>query len=119
MERSVFECDVTGERFGAKNDVLEFDVRRHGYTPFEISQRTVHIAAEALDEVDGMVPSRIDYVGVKDGRIVGIVLPSGSGQDKIAPWRERDSVVIDHYEEFFRFLEQEALYGTDPEEVSA
>jgi hypothetical protein len=110
-EVTVFECDVTGDRFGAKNHVLEFDIRRHGSGPFEVRERTVHISVEAtLDVVDGGVPSRIDYVGIEDGEIVGAVIPIGYGKEKTATWRERDDVVIDSYEEFFQFVEKEVLY---------
>lgn len=104
----VFECDATGARFGAKNDVLEFGIRRHGQSPFEYSEQEAHVSNDRLAELDGMVPSGLEYVGVKDGEIVGVSMIPGT-QRKVPEWIERDDVRVDHYEQFFQFVEEEVL----------
>jgi len=108
-EHTVFECDLTGERFGAKNFVVEFEARRHrGQSPFEILSQTIHLSDEALGEFDGLYPSGLEYVGVQDGEVVGAKLIVGSNDG--AQWEPRDSVLLDSYEAFFEFLEEEVLY---------
>lgn len=107
-ELTVYECDLTGRRFGAKNDVLEFEVRRHRHSPFAISTRTVHVDFEALDGVPH-VPVHLVFVGVEDGYIVGAAVRRGDGGG--VPYHERDSPVISHYEPFFELVEDEILYG--------
>lgn len=109
-EVTLYECDVTGERFGARNDVVEFDVRRHRHSPFATIDRTVHLSMDVLDEIDGSVPSGLEYVGVEDRAIVGACMATGFRPNQSAQWYDRDSVVIDHYEQFFQFVEREVLY---------
>ncbi|WP_226041234.1 hypothetical protein [Natrinema sp. DC36] len=110
---NLFECNVSGYRFGAKNDVVEFDIirQRSGY-PFETYNETVHISLDVLDENGFMYPSGVEYVAVErdeeSEEIVGMKADLGStgGHE----YFERDSVLIDHYESFFRFVEEEMLY---------
>ena len=108
-ELTIFECDVTGERFGARNDVVEFDVRQHrSASPFEVYTRTIHLSEEALDEFQGMYPRGLEYVGVQDGEVAGAKLAVGSNDH--TQWEPRDSVLLESYEQFFEFLETEVLY---------
>jgi hypothetical protein len=107
-EHTVFECDVTGERFGARNYVAEFDIKSHRSTsPFEIITRTIHLSDDALDRFDGMTPSGVEYIGVEDGEVVGAKLIVGTND--AASWEDRDSVLLDSYEGFFEYLESEVL----------
>lgn len=123
-EYPVFECNVTGDRFGAKNDVIEFDIRRHGNNEFDLRSRTVHISLDALEAAArdgdvGVIPRHVEYVGVKEGQIVGaalqrqvhssMVFPNPEDASKIN-WHDRDSGKIDHHEAFFEFVEEEVLY---------
>lgn len=111
-ERTVFECDVTGETYGARNDVLDFELRRH-VTPFEIRSRDVCVSEDALDQVEGMVPTGVEYVGIDGNEIVGMchTYRTGGGGNVTTQWDDRDSVVIEQYEEFFQFIEREVVYG--------
>lgn len=115
-EITLFECDVTGERYGAKNDVYEYEIRQHrAQSDFEVITRTIHIGIEAFDDLDiTHIPSsgRTEYIGVKDGEVAGIAMEFGPSmvQAEVVKWKSRDDVVIDHYEPFFQFLEEEVLY---------
>lgn len=108
-ERTVFECNVTGDRFGARNDVTEIQVkRRWSHMPFRVHEHTAHVSDAALDEHD--VPlgalQNISYVTVEDDELVGAATRSSDGEGR---YRERDSVVIDHYEPVFQFIEQQVI----------
>lgn len=119
-EVTLFECNVTGERYGAKNDVVEFDlIRRRAASPWETYTETVHVSMMALDEHDVRYPSGIQYLGVeRDGdggeRVAGMCStfrgPRPMGSDRVEQYHERDSVVISHYESFFELVEAEVLY---------
>ena len=119
-ERTKYECDVTGELYGAKNagdGVMEVEIRRQR-TPFEISKETVHISMDKLTEEIGHAwPTRMKYIGVKRGedgeKIVGMCngFHPSYNDDVHYKYEERDSVVIDHYEKFFQYIEEEILYG--------
>lgn len=108
--KPTYECDVTGKTFESKSDTLEFEVKRHGPSPFEINSRTVHISKEALNEFDGRPPIKLEYIGVEEGEILGAVIPTGI--DSVSPtvYRERDDMVIDHFEPFFQLIEEEVLF---------
>lgn len=110
-EKIKYECDY-GEGLYEKEDVLEIELRFRRHSPFEIGKRNVHIAEHVLEnEVDGMIPNNIDYIGVEDGKVVGGVFPYYFGGKKRGVWKERDNVTIDHYEDFFKFLDREILSG--------
>lgn len=104
-EQTVFECDVTGERFGARNDVWEVPIRRRwSSSPFEVHEYDVHFCDEALEDSDvpvALVPSQVEYVAVEGREVVGIK-PEGE-------YYPRDGVMADHYEPFFEWLESEVL----------
>lgn len=108
-----FECDATGRTYGAKNDVMELDVRRQkNRSPFEVFTRTVHVGMSVLDEHDVMYPGEMEYVGVEfdDGSeaVVGASMEYGS--DSVQQYRSREDIGMGHYEKFFTFLEEEVLY---------
>lgn len=120
-KREKYECDVTGELYGAKNagdGVLEFSIRRHrANSPFEITEETVHVSMDKLsEEVGTSWPKRLRYLGVERGdegeMVVGMCngYRPGMGDDVHYKYEGRDSVVIDHYEPFFEFVEEELLY---------
>jgi len=115
-DQTIFECDVTGNRFGAKNDVFEYEIRRRS-TPFEVWSETVHISDEAIDDSDvGYFVPRcydVDYIGVVNEQVVGMKYSLGSAptESESPQWLERDTVVIEQYEPFFEFLDTEVLYG--------
>lgn len=109
-EQSVFECDATGEQFGARNDVSEFGIKRQTskHNPFQIHSHTVHISNDKLSEFS-FVPGRVEYLGVNvTGSVIGVKMQVGTND--AAEWRSREDVVIDQYEEFFQFIEDEVLY---------
>lgn len=105
---SVFECDLTGERFGARNDVIEIEVkRRWSHNPFGVATYTVHVNPEAVRDVEDYHVrvgelQHIRTVGIEDNEIMGAV----TGDDG---YRPRDDVVIDHHEEAFQFIEEELV----------
>lgn len=117
-EITVFECDVTGERFGAKNDVYEYELRRRRTnSPFECYSETVHVSDAAFEDADlkahYRVPSvvRTEYIGVtkdEEGneRVAGIMIEVNG----TVHWYERDHTVVDSHVPFFEFLEEEVLY---------
>lgn len=117
-KREKYECDVTGELFGAKNDVLEFEIRRHrAGSPFNVWKETVHISMEAIsEEVGGSWPRRLKYLGVKRGDDGEEIVGMCSGyrpridEDVHYKYERRDSVVISQHEAFFQFVEEELLY---------
>lgn len=111
-ELTKFECDVSGEWFGAKNDVLEFEIRSHiRGSPFEMRERTVHISLEVFDGYDIPAPHRLKYVGVKDREIVGAALGYNPHHgDLYYEYEERNNVMTEKYESFFNFVEEEIMY---------
>ena len=107
---ALYECDVCGDRFGAKNDVLHFEVRRHrGGSPFEITTETLTICYRDLSDFDDDIPTRIDYVAVDRGEILGGVFPVGYGDEKRAPYTERDNSRLAAFDSFFEYVENEVL----------
>jgi len=120
-KREKYECDVTGELYGAKNagdGVIEFEIRRHrGNSPFNVSKETVHISMDKLcEEIGNTWPQRVKYLGVERGEdgeeVVGMCngFKPNLEKDVHYKYEERESVVIDHYEPFFQFVEDEFLY---------
>ena len=68
---------------------------------------------ELTDNVGNAWPQRIKYLGVKMGDVVGMCYgykPNIRSSDLAYPYEERDSVVIDHYEPFFQYVEEEVIY---------
>lgn len=113
-EVTLYECDVTGERYGAKNDVYEYEIKkRRANSPFDSYKRTIHLANEAFEPTDLKThyhvpsPSKVHYIGVNDGEVVGILIDINGS----AHWKERDDVVVESHVPFFKFLEEEVLYG--------
>lgn len=111
-ERTIFECDVTGERFGAKNDVLEIGVkRRPAHSPFDIHEYDLHLSDEALDDAPYHITG-LKYVTVEAGEILGcgVSMKSDSySRDRHVQYYDRDDVVVEHYEDSFAWLEEELL----------
>jgi disulfide oxidoreductase YuzD len=113
-EHTVFECDVTGERFGARNDVFEVGVkRRWSHNPFNVYEYDIHLSDQALDDAEEQLGRRLsgqvaylEWVGVVDGQIVGAALQTRDGDPQ---YRERGDVVIESYESIFNYLEEEAI----------
>jgi len=111
-EWTVYECDVTGERFGASNDVLGYELRRQ-HTPFEIRAETIHVSNDALAE-DGVtrtpITSKVAYIGVErteDGeKVAGLAWDNGVQNT----WKKRGSTMVETYEPFFQLLDEEVLY---------
>lgn len=112
-ELTKFECDVSGDWFGAKNDVVEFEIRRLvRNSPFEISERKVHVSLDVLDDYAVTPPIHLEYVGVKDREVVGasIGYRKSVGDDLYYEYEERGSVMMEKYEPFFQFVEDEIVY---------
>lgn len=120
-KREKYECDVTGEMYGAKNagdGMMEVEIRRRrANSPFEVSKETVHISMNKLcEEVGNSWPQRVKYLGVERGEeseeVVGICsgFKGGMGEELRYNYEERDSAIFDHYEPFFKFIEEEILY---------
>lgn len=117
-ELTKFECDITGEVYGAKNagdGVLEFEIRRHRHSEFEVSKRKIHISNDCLEDcLDShyvSVPTTIEYIGVEKGEVVGGVFPYRNNNNKmVGSYRERGDVTITKYEPFFELLEEEVIY---------
>lgn len=111
-ELTKFECDVSGEYFGAKNDVIEFEVRRHvRNSPFQVSKRKVHISLEVLTDLALNPPHLLKYVGVKDGEVVGASIGHNpTHSDLYYEYEERGSFMLEGNEAFFQFVEDEILY---------
>lgn len=110
-ELTKFECDVSGEWFGAKNDVVEFEIRRYRHSPFEISKRTVHISLDVLSEYAVSAPTRLEYVGVEEGEVVGASIGYNPyNGDIYYEYEEREGIMLDQYEPFWQFVEEEILY---------
>lgn len=112
-EITIYECDVTGERYGSLNagkGVLDFEIRRKHKSPFEVNKRDVYISIRKIESAVGYQwPSRIEYIAVEEGEIVGISMGYGSDSD-VYQYIERDSVLVDQYGPFFKFVENEVLY---------
>lgn len=119
-KREKYECDVTGEVYGAKNagdGVIEFEVRRHRNSSFEVSKKTVHISMDKLtEEVGHSYPTMLKYIGVvstEDGeKIVGMCSGYRAGIDSDVHYEydERGSYMTSSYEPFLEFVEREILY---------
>lgn len=120
-ERTKYECDVTGELYGAKNagdGVMEFEIRRHrANSPFNVSKETVHISMDKLIKSIGNAwPQRVEYLGVERGEngeeVVGMCsgFRTGIDEDVHYQYNERGDVVMETYEPFFEFVEEEILY---------
>lgn len=115
-EWTVFECDVTGERFGAKNDVMEFDVVRRRSNGWDTHSEVVHISFDEMDERGVHYPGKFKRVFVERGdegdeRIVAAEYRRGMWIDDVTKFEERDSVLFGDIEEsFFQFVEEEVLY---------
>ena len=108
---TLYECDVCGDRFGAKNDVLHFEVRRRRTgRPFEKTVSNGTICNPDLTDFDGDIPTRIDYLGVEDGEIVGGVFPVGYDGDDWAPYTGRDNSRLAAFDSFFQYVENEVLH---------
>jgi len=131
-EWTVYECDVTGERYGASNDVLGYELRRlrlrtakplprrlrvakspTQHTPFEIRSEIIHVSNDALAEngvASPPITSKIAYIGVErteDGeKVAGLAWDNGVQNS----WRERGSTMVETYEPFFQLLDEEVLY---------
>lgn len=104
-EITLFECDVTGERLGVKNDVLEYEIRKaYNHKPFDPSIWVIHIDLD-YEGIPYPNPSCFDtrYIGVSsEGKIQGIFMDG--------KWYDRGSKITKQYEEFYQFLEDEVLY---------
>ena len=106
-EVTLFECDACGDRYGARNDVLDFELRWHpAGRPFEARSRSVVLCDLCLeDETDAPAPARIEYVGASEGEIVGAAAGEGYGDDERAPYRVRGNPAIADMEPVFRLVE--------------
>lgn len=105
-EVTVFECDVTGERFGARNDVVTIGVkRRWSHNPFRVHEYAVHLSDAAIEEHDVQIGQLqfLAYVAVEGRDIVGAATGEGS------EYLERGNVLIESYEHVFEFLEEEVI----------
>lgn len=117
-EHTVFECELTGDRFGALNDVYALPLRhRRTADPVKVTERTVHLSIDAVSEHEvistASIPSgNLEYIGVIEGEVVGMRLKGPKDQmgHRGSRWHDRDSVVIDHYERFLSWFEKEVLY---------
>lgn len=126
---TIYECHVTGETYRALNFVYEFEVRYHGddQNPFDVRDRTVHVALKALDEHDVEWPIGLEYVGVEDGRVVGAaVRPSDEHSSGRPPeWCPRERAADLEFPDgtFYPFVETRVsvpgvLDGVTTEEAS-
>jgi len=107
---TLYECNVCGDRFGAANDVLHFEVRRHRKgRPFENTISNVTICNPDLAGFDGEIPTRIEYLGVEDSEIVGGVFPVGYDGDDWAPYTGRDNARLSAFDSFFQYVETDVL----------
>lgn len=105
-ELTKFECDVTGNVFGAKNFVYEVPVRRANQTtPFGYSERIIHLCSKAVENIEGEIPVRTEYLKVEKGEIQGGLIKE---HDEDSYYKLRE--YMNEYEEFFQFLEEEVLY---------
>jgi len=108
-EITLFECDVTGERFGAKNDVVTIGVkRRWSNDPFSVHEYDVHLSDEAVEDSDVSISQlqHLEYVCLDGREIVGAATKNRDG-DPV--YRERDDVVMESNEPAFEFLEEEVI----------
>lgn len=119
-EVKIFECEVTGDRFGAKNDVIEFDIVRRRDNGWDTWSRTCHISNEALEE--NKLYGRFNL-----GRFTRLFVEREDGESKIVAaecsrrrtdgsgtykeFTKRDDVLVADWDErFFQFVEEEVLY---------
>lgn len=110
-ELTKFECDASGKLFGVKNDVIEFEIRRHVRSSFEMSERTVHISLNVLSDKALNEPHMLKYVGVEEGEVVGASIGYNPTHGSIYhEYEERGNYMIEQYEDFFKFVEDEILY---------
>ena len=122
-EITKFECDITGELYGALNaddGCYEYELRRYSsHSPFKTIERKVHFSQNALQEeisnrVDfsnafAAIPNDmgVEYIGVEGGKVSGMMIEIGD----CIQWEKRNGVILDSYEPFFQFLEEEIIYG--------
>lgn len=113
MKLTIYECDVTGERFGAKNDILVYDTRyvTSNDDPTDYIESTLCIALEAIPDGIQLWLSDIDTEYIVIGRgekptdkvILGAQMMMRSGARE---WRNRDELTVS--EQFLKFIEEEA-----------
>lgn len=113
-EHTIFECDATGKRFGARNDVFEIGVkRRWEHEPFNVREYNVHLSDDAVDEAPFSAGQlqMVDYVTVEGTEIVGCGINKRDDrtQDSWVEYRQRDDVLSKTYEDVFAYLESEVL----------
>lgn len=120
-EESVYTCDLTGETFTEREDVVAVPVREHGRHPFVVHEREVHLSKEELSErlprlavprgygEEGFVGIEYTDEGVE---VVGHCMPtsSSSGSGTYVEYEERGGAVGQHYEPFFELLESGDVY---------
>lgn len=111
-EITKFECDVTGEYYGAKNNVMEFEIRKHdAISPYEIRKETVHIAFHTFQEYDIPYPARIKYLAHEDGEIVGVKMGFIDSENELYyKYKKREHIMTDRLETFMEFVEEHILY---------
>lgn len=117
-EVTVYECDVTGERYEDRTDVVEVDIVRRRTNGWDTWAKTAHVA-ESVIESNGS-PDSIQRVFVeRDGdgpeRITGYEYEHhGWNNDKGLCYEDRDSVMVSPWDEqLFDVLEKEVLHGHD------
>lgn len=118
-EITVFECDVTGDRFGARNDVFEIGVKRRSpRNPFDVTEYDLHISDRGLDEGPdkcARLTTNVEYVAFDAGdrEIIGYgvsVKSDSYSTGRHVEYRERgDAVGGDRYEPLFAWLESEVI----------
>ena len=114
-EVTLFECDFTGEKFPARNDVFEIGVkRRWSHEPFRVHEYAIHLSDEAVEEsgvYSGQFHS-LQYVAIDGREIVGCGLSMKSdsySNDRHVEYFERDDVVARSNEEAMAWLESEVI----------
>lgn len=104
----IFECDVTGDRYGALNageGVYDFTVKEQSLrSPYDVREREYHVSHDEIPD-NCITPSvtKLDYIGFHPRNEI-------EGMKYRNQWRERGRAVTGLYEEFFQFLEDEVLH---------
>lgn len=119
-EKSVYECNLTGETIPDETEVLTVPLRRHARHPFSVHEQEIHLSKEELEERLPRLArphgfGEKGFVGIEYGddgvEVVGYCIPyTGSHGRTVAQYEERDAVVGDHYEPFFELLESDEVF---------